>query len=659
MTRPSRSRPTRGTSRAGAVLLALALGLTGLVAPTATASVPALPAAPTTPTTPVTPVTPGPDVVVDHEPFRYDSPRSDVRSPLRALADTDVHALHVVLLDPAWASGSGKPSTGWITDAQLTDLTDEVSQFWVDQSDGTVRTSVASVTRFPYAGADCSTTEGILDIWNRAGTSRYGSGWISSETRGPAEREHFVVLAPYAGSDLGETTCDGTLGLGTLPATASTGNGGVVFGLYGGRNAAQLSDGAHTLAHELGHNLGLEHAGSVWCDRNVPDPNLSTFPADCFNLAYVDSYDVMGTALAPNVGVPALSSPGRARLGVHKDHVLSPTYGTTDVRLSPLGSGTGKQAVSVVDPASRSRYYVEFRDRSAPWPGHAVDLRPGLPLRFGDGVRIVRLAPTDSWDAFKNEQVLLPQGTPSSRTSTLAAGRSFTTATGALTITTRAVSGSGSTRAADVRIVVRARPSVTLTTSRTSQTYQDPAVARVTATVGAVAGSVPAGTITIKSGAVRLASAVVPTSGGAAGKVTLALPKSISARKHSITAVFSPADTQSAVRVQSAPTTVTVNKARPGVRVSLSPSTAARGRTVTATVTITMTGVTNGPSGHTSIYVDGARVATTYLTSTDRGTFRATLPKTLSRGTHTVTAVYAGNDNILRVTSPATRVTIT
>jgi|GEM_PF-2633680 len=647
--RPSRRDHATGARRRASLasLAAAALVATGLVAPAASATTPAAP----------TPV-PGPEVVVDHESFPYESPRSDVRSPLRALADTSVHALHVVLLDPGWADGSGKPSGGWITDAQATALTDEVHDYWVDQSDGAVSTTVASLTRFRYPGARCATVDDILDIWNRAGASRYGTNWIESETAGPAQREHFVVLAPYRGSDLGETTCAGTLGLGSVPPTASTSHGGIVFGLYGGRTAAQLSDGAHTLAHELGHNLGLQHAGTVWCDGNRPDPNLTRFPSDCYNYAYVDSYDVMGTALAPNVGVPALSSPGRTRLGVHKDHLTSPGYGTRTVRLSPLGSATGTQAISVVDPVSRSRYYVEFRQSSAPWPGHAVDLTSqGLPLRFGDGVRVVRLAPADSADAFKNEQVLLPQGTPSGRTSFLPAGRSFTTATGALTLTASAV-GTGAAPVADVRVVVRSAPPVTLTASKSTQTYRSSSVATLRATLGAVDGTVPAGTITFKEGTTRLGAVKVPTSGTSAGKVSLALPRTLGAGKHSFKAVFTPADPDVALRTVSGATSVTVSPARSTVALSVSPTRVSTGTSAKATVKVSVAGVTN-PTGNTSVYVGSTRIKTVKLTAAHRGTFTVSLPRYATTGTRSVKAVYAGSSaNVARATSAVVRLTV-
>ncbi|WP_265521829.1 Ig-like domain repeat protein [Oerskovia flava] len=583
--------------------------------------------------------------VIDDEPVRYDSPLADEApsGSLRRMSAPGTHTAHVVVVAPGWTSTS--QVEGWVSDEAVHDLVDEVSSFWSDQTGGAVSYETGSIERISLPNASCSTTNNILSLWEKAGESRYGTGWYSNRTSGPRQREHLVVLSPYRGTDLGRTTCGGTLGLGTLPSTPSTSSGGVVFALHGGANASQFDDGAHTLAHELGHNKGLEHSGSLWCSGSTNDASLRPLPSSCGYLPYVDSFDVMGTALAPGATIPALSTPGRARLGVLGSAGTTAGAGVRTVDLSPVGGSGSRQSVTVIDPKTKDRYYVEYRSASTPWPGHRVNLATGgLPLRFDHGVRILRLAPATTSTFYQGEQVVLPHGPSSGRTSYLPVGSTFTTRSKAVSVTTRSV---GAT--AKVDIAVRSTPAVTVAASRTgTQVHQDPNVLTMTATVATVGGVVPAGTMTFTRGSMALGRVTVSSTGTA----TVRLPRSLKVGSHTVTATFVPSSSSSTTVMSASGTrSVRVTKATPTVTAKLAKSTVRTWEKPKVTVTVRATGISR-PTGKVSVYVGSRKVRTATLRASDQGRLTITLPASTTRGNQRIKAHFSGNDVLVARWSP-------
>jgi hypothetical protein len=167
-----------------------------------------------------------------------------------------------------------------------------------------------------------------------------------------------------------------------------------------------------------------------------------------------------------------------------------------------------------------------------------------------------------------------------------------------------------------------------------------------TATVTATTpgSGIPTGTVTFKDGSNTLGSGMLNSSGEATYITT-----SLSVGTHSINAIYggnsnyngstSPALSQK------------VNKANASTTVISSLNPSVRGQSVTFTVTVTATTPGSGTPTGTVTFKDGQ---TTLGTRTLNGLGVATYTTTsLSRGTHSITAVYSGDSSFNGSTSPA------
>jgi hypothetical protein len=139
--------------------------------------------------------------------------------------------------------------------------------------------------------------------------------------------------------------------------------------------------GMATMVHELGHNLGLEHAYGVVCTRGGHRVPLG---GTCHSVEYGDSWDAMGHSNA------SFSASSLERLG-WAGHVPtvrgSGTFTVADVE----HAGTATQALRI--PVGRTTYWVEYQPEHSPQVGRSI---PGLVIRrqVGDGrVQVVDAAP--------------------------------------------------------------------------------------------------------------------------------------------------------------------------------------------------------------------------------------------------------------------------
>ena len=592
-----------------------------------------------------------------------------------ATASTTVHQLDMVVVTP-------KGKTRAVTDADVRTLVSDVSAYWSAQTRGRVTFSVKGSIKYLEAAATCNTsptadnTPAITKLWTQGSKAVSGKDWWAGgkPTTGPAEREHLVVLYPYGTPSTdhpyGENACGGTLGLGTTPTKASVNNNGLTFALFGSTDAtvehtgAQYYTAGQSLAHELGHNFGLQHASTWWCTGAHNDATWLS-PA-CTMLNYADPYDVMGGGYGDQ-GIPALSGPQKLRLGLLASSQHRTVTDTTPAALtlqpvpaSETSAPSGLQAVQVKDPSTGETYTVEYRPTL---PGVSFPMGSPLDTPYppfsdvpwtytfgGAGVRILRLAPSNvyysddnslAWS--KNEQSIVSYGPTTAHTSYVPVGKTFTTRSGKVSITVGSADGSQAT----VSFVVHRKARLSLSRSATSQRYRQTAV-KVTARTGVTNGAAATGTVTFKDGSKTLKTVTTSSTGVA----SYLLPKTLSVKTHSITATFTPNAATKARFVEpiTVGTKVKVTKAASAASVKLAHTTVRKGAKPKVTVKVSVKGIT-GPTGTVRLYENGHKVKTVTLSASRKGTLVVTLPKTTKRGTVKIVAKYSGSSTILAKTS--------
>ena len=188
------------------------------------------------------------------------------------------------------------------------------------------------------------------------------------------------------------------------------------------------------LAHELGHNMSLQHADALRCptaaDSAYSTPPTTTTKAwtgtDCEEASYGDGQDVMSASRSDFA--PSLSAPQALRTGIIPPSATTviDTVGTRSVTLLPLAGGTGMRAAEVVNPITGVTYYAEYR---TPAGRDLLNVFDGMKT----GVRVLRYNPDTG-------ATVLLDPSPSSETRdldpTLPVGRRFTSYDGGVSIST-------------------------------------------------------------------------------------------------------------------------------------------------------------------------------------------------------------------------------
>lgn len=161
------------------------------------------------------------------------------------------------------------------------------------------------------------------------------------------------------------------------------------------------------IVHELGHNLGLEHANSAICEA---DDRRVTWSSNCYTQEYGDLWDAMGISKHP-YSVAVLK-----RLGWAGKVVTASGSGTWTLAEAER-SGSGIQAIKV--QAGGAAYWLQFgTDPIATARGFELAGTPGLHIRRADGgpsLRMLDASPgnPDQWLNFPDPDFLstaLPPG---------------------------------------------------------------------------------------------------------------------------------------------------------------------------------------------------------------------------------------------------------
>ena len=187
--------------------------------------------------------------------------------------------------------------------------------------------------------------------------------------------------------------------------------------------------------------------------------------------------------------------------------------------------------------------------------------------------------------------------------------------------------------------VSKAAPTVALTLLPAKVAYGTARSAKVVVTS---TGFTPTGTVTIKEGAVTLASRALSS-----GQATIALPATLAVKAHALTAVY--AGDANVASGASAPVTLRVVKATAAMRAGVTKVKVGKVKLLALAITLTARGTV--PGGKVRVYEKrGKRFVLLGAKLLARGKAVVVLPK-LKKGPHVLQARYAGSLLVAPVSS--------
>jgi predicted Zn-dependent protease len=372
------------------------------------------------------------------------------------------------------------------------------------------------------------------------------------------------------------------------------------------------------IGHEMGHNFGLYHAGSLSCGS-------AAVGGSCNVAEYGDPWDTMGNQRAMHFNAAQKSLLGWIPASSVKTHAS----GSASYTLSPLEqSGAAVYAVKIPTSNANRTYWLEFRQPIgfdaplASYPNNGAQIRVARPFEWSagsDDTEIVDMTP-GSGGGFTD--------------SALVAGQSFLdSATGINIIVTSAT-------ASALTVSVSKSGSTAVATTLASSANPSTVGASVTLTA-TVTGTSPTGTVNFKDGSLSISGcSAVALSGSGNTRTAACVTSSLAIGTHSIVAAYSGDSTNAASSSNVLAQTVNKVGTTTGIASSLNPSTAGTSVTFTATVTgSSPTGTVNFTDGGSSI--SGCSAAS--LAGSGNIRTAACSTRALAAGTHWLGAVCGGD----------------
>ncbi|WP_298990717.1 Ig-like domain repeat protein [uncultured Pseudokineococcus sp.] len=357
------------------------------------------------------------------------------------------------------------------TDAEVSRIVGSSSDFWAEQSGGTVTFAQSGPTLRYTSALSCS---------------QYNALWDEAAARAgftPGPDRHLTLFLPEGAG------C--AYGLGSVGAGPSS--GGVSY---------VSAPSWPALAHEWGHNMSLLHADRAVCGAAMDSRS-------CTEVAYGDLPDVMASTSTPYAAGNA-SAVALGRLGLlgPDDRRTVTATGVTSVPLAPLSDHAGVRSLSVVDPRSGTTYYLENRQPAgrdtygwAGYPGQTFGLRV-LRSSAAGGTVVLDASPTSGG---RDPDVVVGPGA------------TFTSAAGGLQVRSRVDATGAVTALVSVAPTGVAHWLTGPFASTVAPAAVTPVVVDATATltgrVTAAGGRVAAGTVTATSSAGATTSATVRADG--------------------------------------------------------------------------------------------------------------------------------------------------
>jgi hypothetical protein len=382
------------------------------------------------------------------------------------------------------------------------------------------------------------------------------------------------------------------------------------------------------VGHELGHNFGLYHAGSLDCGAAT----IAT--SGCSVTEYGDPFDIMG-----NQRPMHLAAYQKLLLGyIAGGTVATHSAGSTEYTLQPIElAGQSQYAVRVPTGNANRTYWIEFRQ----------------PLGFDSGLSAfpnlgaqVRLAMPFEWNNcggctgnYDDTQFLdMTPATPAFTDGTLLATKSFTDSLHNITFEVT----SANATAMKVKVTVGSAAAPTTTTLASSVNPSTPGQS-VTFTA-TVTGSAPTGTVAFTdNGATITGCGAVNLVGSGNTRTAACATAALGAGTHPIVASYS----GNAANAASASAALSQVVSSPGPTASSTTlASSSNPAIVGAAITFTATVSGSNPTGTVVFTANGAGIAgcaAVALVGAGNSRNAACATAALAVGMHSIVASYGGN----------------
>jgi hypothetical protein len=455
-------------------------------------------------------------------------------------------------------------------------------------------------------------------------------------------------VAPGAGIPSGDVTFyDGSITLGTA---SLDGTGTAIF------TTSSLAVADHMIFASYAGDGNFNANTSDLLDLTVSPADTATALASSANpsaLTQSITFTAMVSAVGPGSGTPS---------GAVQFQIDSVNFGSPVTLVEGKATSDSISSLSLGSHTISASYSGDgnFNASNAPDLAQTVqkdDTTTSLvmtvnPSVFGQSITYTAsVASVPPGSGTPSGSVTFLDGSTVLGTSSLSSGAAtFTTSAlsvGTHSITAQYLGDAGynpSVSAVLTQTVTQASTTTALTSSDNPSVFGQQVTFTATVSVTSPGSGTPTGTVTFYDGSTALGTATLNVAGNAIFKT-----KMLSVNTHSITATYG-GDVHFQAST-SAPLTQTVNKASTSTALSSSRNPSRSGQSVTFTATVSVNAPGGGKPTGTMTFYDGSTVlGSDTLSGGGKATFKTS---TLAVGSHTITAVYAGDANFAGSTSPA------